>query len=89
MDQKYIEIIGFIAAFCTTVSFIPQIIKLIKTKQVRDISLFMYIVLLIGILLWLIYGIFIKDNPVIIANVLGSIFCFIILIYRIIFFKKD
>ncbi len=63
MDINYITIIGLVAAICTTVSSLPQAIKVVKTKQTRDLSLGMYWILIAGISLWGVYGIFIKDLP--------------------------
>lgn len=60
--------IGMSAAVVTTASFVPQLIKAYRTKSVRDFSWIMLIVLSIGLSLWLTYGIFIKDAPIIIAN---------------------
>ncbi len=68
MDFNYISIIGLMAGTCTTMSFFPQVIKTIKSKETKDLSLSMYIVLATGILLWTVYGILINDIPVIIAN---------------------
>jgi len=62
------SIIGYAAAFLTSFSMIPQIIRLIKLKESKDVSLTMTIALCLGVLLWLIYGIAIKDIPVIAAN---------------------
>ena len=73
-------IIGLVAAICTTVSFIPQVIRIIRTKHIEDLSLGMYLVLTIGIFLWLVYGILIKDSPVIIANAISLLFTSTILI---------
>lgn len=56
------------AAACTTFSFLPQALKTIRTKNTKDLSLGMYTVLTTGILLWLIYGLAIRDIPVIAAN---------------------
>ena len=63
-----IEILGLIAATCTTVAFIPQVYKVWKEKSAKDISLLMYLVLTLGLTLWLIYGIKIYSIPVILAN---------------------
>jgi MtN3 and saliva related transmembrane protein len=71
IDQN--EIIGLIAAVCTTFAFIPQIIKFWKTKQTNDLSLRMYSIMFIGILLWLIYGIRIDSLSIILANVVTAI----------------
>jgi MtN3 and saliva related transmembrane protein len=62
------EIIGFVAAFCTTISFLPQVIRTIKTKNTYGISLGMYSVFVLGVGLWLIYGLMINDLPMTLAN---------------------
>jgi MtN3 and saliva related transmembrane protein len=72
--------IGLVAAICTTVSFVPQAIRIIKTKQVKDLSLGMYSILTTGIFLWLVYGFFIKNTPLIIANTISLLFASTILI---------
>jgi MtN3 and saliva related transmembrane protein len=66
-------IIGFIAAFFTTFSMMPQVIRIWRLKEARDISLWMPIMILIGSVLWLIYGIMIKQMPVIIANSVSAL----------------
>lgn len=83
MDISYIAIIGLIAGTCTTISFLPQVIKIIKTKETKGISLTMYIVLAIGILLWVIYGILIEALPVILSNSISFILINIVLILKI------
>ena len=75
--------IGFFAAFCTTVAFLPQAIKVYKSKSTKDISLYMFLIFTIGVLSWLIYGIIISDLPIIFANVVTLILSFFILIYKI------
>jgi MtN3 and saliva related transmembrane protein len=60
--------IGYIAALLTTFSSIPQIIRVYRLKESRDISLWTVSVLSAGILLWFIHGIVIGDLPVILAN---------------------
>jgi MtN3 and saliva related transmembrane protein len=74
--MEFVTIIGFLAATITTVAFLPQTIKTLKTKQTKDISLSMYIILAIGILLWFAYGIYKNDWPIILAN--GITFIFIL-----------
>jgi MtN3 and saliva related transmembrane protein len=83
MSINDITIIGLIAGTCTTISFIPQVIKTIKTKETKDISIAMYIILIIGILFWIIYGILIRDFPVILANSIAFLLTTIILILKI------
>ncbi len=83
MDINYIAVIGLIAGTCTTVSFLPQVIKTFRTKETKDISLSMYIVLATGILLWTIYGILIESLPVILANAVSFVLANIILTFKI------
>ena len=61
--------IGNIAAILTSISFLPQAIQIIKTKDTKSISLPMYIMFVGGIVLWLIYGFLREDIPLILANV--------------------
>lgn len=75
--------LGLIAAFCTTISLLPQAIKVIKNKQTRDISLSMYIIFTSGVLLWLIYGILTRDMPVMLANIVTFVLSFTILMLKI------
>jgi MtN3 and saliva related transmembrane protein len=62
------ELIGWGAALLTMFGFVPQIIKIQNTKSVDDVSLFMLLQFALGMLLWLFYGLHIKDNILIIAN---------------------
>ena len=70
IDQN--EIIGLIEAVCTTFAFVPQVIKVWKTKQTKDLSLSMYSIMFLGILLWLVYGIIIESLSIILANVVTA-----------------
>jgi len=63
-----ITLIGLAAAFCTTVAFLPQVIKTWRTRSTKDISLTMFLVFTTGIFLWLVYGLIIRDVPLIAAN---------------------
>ncbi|MBN1698753.1 MAG: SemiSWEET transporter [Spirochaetales bacterium] len=66
--MKWIQILGFVAATCTTASFVPQVIKTLKTRDTKGISLVMYAVFTFGVFVWLIYGLFINDIPIIVSN---------------------
>lgn len=59
---------GFIAAVLTTIAFVPQIVKIWRTRKADDISLGMYSVFTLGVALWLVYGILIASWPVILGN---------------------
>ena len=62
------ELIGYAAAFLTTASFVPQAMHTFKTKDVRGISLGMYSAFVVGISLWLVYGLLLNAWPLIVAN---------------------
>lgn len=59
---------GTLAAVCTTTSFIPQAVKIIRERQTAGISLAMYSVFTLGIVLWFIYGLLIHSVPVYVSN---------------------
>jgi len=78
-----IKIIGLVAATLTTFSFFPQAYKVIKTRDAHSISLLMYLILSAGIIMWLIYGILIKDLPVSLANGITLIPALTVLVIKI------
>jgi MtN3 and saliva related transmembrane protein len=75
------ELIGFIAAVCTTFAFLPQVIKVWKTKQTKDLSLRMYTIMFIGICLWFVYGLRINSLSIILANIVTGVLVFTILVF--------
>lgn len=76
-------ILGYLAAFCTTLAFVPQALKVYKSKHTQDISIGMFSLMNIGIVLWLVYGFLITSYPIIIANAVTIIFSMYILITKI------
>ena len=83
MNTNSIDILGIVAGILTTSGFVPQIIKTYKTKKVRDLSLLMFILLLTGLLLWLIYGIIEKNIPILFTNITAITYVVIILSMKI------
>ena len=77
------EIISYVAATCTTASFLPQAILTIKTKDTDGLSLGMYSLFSMGVVCWLIYGILIEDEAIYIANSITLVLAGIILSYKI------
>ena len=75
--------IGMLAAVLTTFGFLPQVIKVVQTKDTSSIALGMYVMTVTGIGLWLLHGIIIGDLPLIIANSLSFILSGIILVYKL------
>ena len=84
-----IDIIGYVAAAITTFSFVPQAIQTIKTKDTSGISLTMYSMFLVGLCLWLTYGILLMAWPIILANGVTIILASIILYYKIRAVRKE
>jgi len=78
-----IDLFGFIAALLTTSAFLPQVIKTLREKDTKSLSLPMYLILTSGLLLWLTYGIMIKDWALIIANSITGVLALIILVAKI------
>tara|TARA_B100000242_G_C42620858_1_gene292634 strand:- start:109 stop:369 length:261 start_codon:yes stop_codon:yes gene_type:complete len=83
MMNFIIKYIGFFAAFCTTIAFLPQAIKVYKSRSTKDISLYMFLIFTLGVLSWLIYGIIINDLPIILANAVTLVLSFFILLYKL------
>lgn len=75
--------IGSIAAICTTVAFVPQVVKSWRTRDLSGISLPMYTIFTLGVMLWLIYGILIGDWPVIVANAITTVLAGVVLLLKL------
>jgi len=82
-----IQILGLAAGSCTTIAFLPQVIKTWKSRSAKDLSLGMFSFFCFGVLLWLVYGIIIKDIPVIIANLLTLVLASSLLFFKL-FYKE-
>ena len=85
MDDLLTKHLGYIAGFLTTIAFLPQVIKVWKTKSTKDISIWMFLIFNLGIFLWLIYGILIKNYALIFANIITLILSLSILVAKILF----
>ncbi|MCV9933042.1 SemiSWEET transporter [Flavobacterium sp. LS1R47] len=82
------NIIGLAAGICVTIAVIPQIIKVWKSKKVKNVSLTMFSTLTLGIFLWVVYGFLKKDYPIMITNSI-SLFLNIVMIYFISKYEKE
>lgn len=78
-----IEIIGYCAAFLTTIAFLPQAIQSWRTRDLAGVSLGMYGLFTAGVGLWLIYGLIIEKWPLILANALTFALALSILILKV------
>ena len=77
------EWFGFAAAFLTTVSFIPQAIMTIRSKNTSGISRGMYLMFTVGVALWLVYGVYLMSWPMIFANTVTLLLAATILILKL------
>ncbi len=75
--------IGSIAAMCTTVAFIPQVIHSWRTRDLSGISLPMYTIFTTGVALWLVYGLLNHDWPIIIANAVTVVLAGVVLLLKL------
>jgi MtN3 and saliva related transmembrane protein len=78
-----VQLIGLIAAFCTTVSYIPQLYKCWARKSASDLSLYMLLVLATGLGLWIVYGVVQGDWVIIAANSAGLTLLAMIISFKI------
>ena len=88
MKIIYIEFFGYFAAIITTLAFVPQLIKTLKTKKADDVSLTTLIMFLTGVAAWIIYGIQISSKPILIANTITFLLNFLILVFKLIYSKE-
>jgi len=83
MDPLAIKLIGFAAATCTTLAYAPQAIKVWNTRSARDISLGMFLILMLGLVLWLVYGFLSGDAPLVAANAITMLLAGGILVMKL------
>ena len=81
-------LIGLVAAFCTTISYVPQLRKILDTGETEDISLKMFLILASGIALWVVYGVLQHDAVIILANSVSLAFLAAILFFKLRGFRK-
>lgn len=84
-NKIVIDTIGYIAGFLTTICLIPQLIKIINTKSTNDISLYTFLVLLLGQILWTSYGILVFDLRILIANIISLLITSSIIFFTLIY----
>jgi len=75
-----ITFVGYLAGALTTISFVPQVLKAIRMRETRDLSLAMLVLFAIGIFLWTLYGIWAGSLPIIAANVI-TLFLILVLLF--------
>lgn len=81
--MDFTNILGFAAAFLTTLAFLPQVLHVRQSQSTKDISLPMLITFIAGISLWLIYGLRVNAAPIIIANAITLVLNLAILRFKL------
>ena len=82
-DNAGVELIGALAGALTTISFVPQVVQVLRTRRVADISLGMYVVFVSGIALWWTYGLLIHSWPILVANSITLLLAGTVLVMKI------
>jgi len=78
-----VETLGMIAGTLTTIAFVPQVLKIYRTKSAKDVSYMMFSIFSTGIVFWLIYGILIRSTPIIAANAVTLTLSMIIIALKV------
>jgi len=68
LSSTAVEGLGFVAAFCTTAAFVPQLVRVMRLRSARDISLPTFLLFSVGVFLWLLYGLYTGSMPIILCN---------------------
>lgn len=83
------EIAGYVGGVLTTMCLLPQLVKIYYNKSAKDVSLWTFAVLLLGVLVWIVYGVLEEDNTIIATNVVSGVFTFGIVIGCVIYGSKE
>lgn len=78
-----IEILGLVAGTITSVTFLPQVVKIWQTKSAKDLSLMMLLLLMLGVVLWLIYGLVVMSTAIIYTNSMVLAMSLIMLYFKL------
>lgn len=89
MNASYIELLGLVAGALTTTAFVPQVWHVWKRKSAKDISLGMYSLFVLGVGLWLVYGLLANALPVVVANTITLVLAGAVLVMKLVFDRKD
>jgi len=86
--MPWIEYVGLFGAFLSAITFIPQVLQAWKTKSVGDLSLGMLVIVFTSVIVWLVYGIYLRLLPVIIANAIIFLLSIVLLYFKFTFNKN-
>jgi len=79
----FTTVIGIIAGVCTSISLLPQLIKILKEKKAEDISWGMLITLLTGLTLWVVYGFLKNEYPIVFTNLFAVMVNLLIIVFTL------
>jgi len=77
------QIIGLIAGTITSITFLPQLIRIWKTRSAKDLSMLMMLMLIVGTSLWLSYGLMIKDAAIIYTNSMVLVMSLVMMFFKL------
>lgn len=80
---EWVEIIGLVAGFLTTAAYLPQVLKVWRSRSARDVSLGMFSLMVVGLALWLAYGLLIGSLALILSNTVTLVLAALILIGKL------
>ena len=83
------ELIGYIGAFLSAITFMPQVWQAYKTKSVGDLSIYMILIVVLSTIIWLYYGISTGSGPVIAANAIVMLLSLVLLYFKLTFKKSS
>ena len=86
--MDWIEIAGHTGAFLSSVTFIPQVYKVWKSKSVNDLSLTMMVIVFTSTMIWLIYGVALMLWPVILANSIIAFLSMLLIYFKFAYAQK-
>jgi len=78
-----LDMLGYVAATLTTIAFVPQAVKTIRSRETGAISFWMYTTFTIGIALWLAYGVGLQSWPIIVSNTIVFPLAAVILAFKV------
>jgi MtN3 and saliva related transmembrane protein len=81
--MDYLKLLGLAAGTITSITFLPQVIHIYKTKSAKDLSLFMLFLLMLGVSMWLAYGIIVKDVAIIYTNSMVLLMSLVLLYFKL------
>ncbi len=82
------EVLGYIGAFLSAITFIPQVLQAWKTKSVGDLSIWMILIVILSCVVWLIYAANVKSGPVIAANLIVLALALVLFYFKLTFTQK-